>query len=49
MVEGGKFTVNIENGQPKVYYPPDAKQDEAGIYKDLHLHVFVYTFTIRRD
>jgi alpha-amylase len=29
-VEGGKFTVNIENGQPKVYYPIGLKEEDSG-------------------
>ena len=30
-VEGGKFTVNIENGQPKVYYPIGLKEEDSGM------------------
>ena len=30
-VVGSKFTVNIEDGQPKVYYPTDPEEEDIGM------------------
>ena len=30
-VEEGKFTITIENGQPKIYYPTSPKEENIGM------------------
>ena len=39
-VKGGKFTVNIENGQPKIYYPT------LDIGMEFYIYIYIYVHAI---